>query len=113
VIGAKLTFDEERWAANLAEIKGGSSKHPAPALSAAAQNRIIKRSVLAAARATSNSWQTRLTAKTNLPAASSGVGGCVPRWLADCPTRGDVAAGESDADPGPWFLFPEEEVQNQ
>ena len=113
VIGAKLTYDEERWSANLAEIIGGSSRRPVPALSTAAQNRIIKRSVLAAARATFNSWQTRLTATKNLPAAASGVGGGIPCWLADCPTRGDMAAGESDADPGPCFLFPEEEVQKQ
>ena len=61
VIGAKLTYDEERLSANLAEIIGGSSRRPAPALSAAAQNRITKRSIIAAARATFNGWQTRPT----------------------------------------------------
>ena len=95
VIGAKLIYDEERWSANLAEIIGGSSRRPAPALSAAAQNRITKRSVIAAARAAFNSWQTRLTATKNLPAAALGVGGGVPCWLADCLAGSDMAAVET------------------
>ena len=103
VIGVQLTYDEERWSANLAEIIGGSSRRPAPALSAAAQNRITKRSVIAAARATFNSWQTRPTATQNLSAAASGVGGEVPCWLADCLAGSDMAAVETES--GPPYEF--------
>jgi hypothetical protein len=55
IIGAKLTFDEKHWAANLAEIEDCSTGRPSPALSEAAQSRFTKRSVIAAARATFNS----------------------------------------------------------
>jgi hypothetical protein len=63
VIGAKLSFEEGRWRKNLELFEertpqGGRR----PALSEAALERIIKRSVLAAARATVNFWDTRLKA---------------------------------------------------
>jgi exonuclease III len=63
VIGAKLSFEEERWRKNLELFEERTPQgERRPALSEAAQERIIKRSVLAAARATVNCWHTRLKA---------------------------------------------------
>jgi len=63
IIGAKLSFEEERWRKNLGMFEERTSWGVRrPALSEAAQERIIKRSVLAAARATVNCWHTRLKA---------------------------------------------------
>ncbi|KAJ1471175.1 hypothetical protein T484DRAFT_1978461 [Baffinella frigidus] len=56
-------FEEERWRKNLGMFEERTSRgERRPALSEAAQERIIKRSVLAAARATVNCWHTRLKA---------------------------------------------------
>ena len=55
VIVAKLSFEEERWRQNLGTLK----RERRPALSEAAHERIIKQSVLAAAKATVNCWHTR------------------------------------------------------
>jgi hypothetical protein len=63
IIGAKLSFEEERWRKNLAMFEERTPRgERRPALSEAAQERIIKRSVLAAAKATVNCWHTRLKA---------------------------------------------------
>jgi ribonuclease HI len=63
IIGAKLSFEEERWRKNLKMFEELTPRGDRrPALSEAAQERIIKRSVLAAARATVNCWHTRLKA---------------------------------------------------
>jgi hypothetical protein len=63
IIGAKLSFEEERWRKNLAMFEELTPRgERRPALSEAAQERIIKRSVLAAAKATVNCWHTRLKA---------------------------------------------------
>jgi hypothetical protein len=72
VIGAKLSFEEERWRQNLEMFEELTSKgERRPALSEAAHERIIKRSVLAAAKATVNCWHTRLRAPRRV-AASEG-----------------------------------------
>ena len=63
VIGAKLSFEEERWRQNLGMFEERTSKGGRrPALSEAVHKRIIKRSVLAAAKATVSCWNTRLKA---------------------------------------------------
>ena len=62
-IGAKLSFEEERWRQKLGIFEELTSKgRRRPALSEAAHERIIKRSALAAAKATVNCWHTRLRA---------------------------------------------------
>ena len=69
VIGAKLSFEEERWRKNLGMFEELTSRgERRPALPEAAQERIIKRSVLAAAKATVNCWYTRLRAPRRVAA---------------------------------------------
>jgi hypothetical protein len=72
VIGTKLSFEEERWRQNLGMFEELTSKgQRRPALLEAAHERIIKRSVLTAAKATANCWHTRLKAPRRV-AASEG-----------------------------------------